>query len=89
MIFNHMKTIKEQIFSRLVNSIVVENKIPCNIELSSEQMKALSEALSATKKFHKYINLDKCVLSESVVLLKQKRSAAAKFKSIFGFAWSL
>jgi len=88
-IFNRMKTIKEQIYSKLVNSIVVENKIPCDIELNSEQMKALSEALSATKKFHKYINLDECILSESVVLLKQKRSAAAKFKSIFGFVWPL
>ena len=84
-----MKTLKEQIYSRLINSIVIENRIPCNVELNSEQMKALSEALSATKKFHKYISLDECVLSESVGLLKQKRSAAAKFKSIFGFSWPL
>ena len=84
-----MKLLKEQIFSKIIKSIVVENKIPCNIELSSEQMKALSEAISETKKFHKYINLEECALNESVSLLKNKRRAAAKFKSVFGFSWPL
>ncbi len=65
--------------------------IPTNIKIrgSREQMKALTDALTATKAFHNEMKKNKVQLEQVTTKLAIKTAVSQKFKQVFGIDWPL
>jgi hypothetical protein len=84
------KTIKTADFLRLaILSLYCENKLPLAIRGTRAELKALSEALMATRLFEQEANNDGNTVSTVMEALNRKHRAAARFQKIFGQNWPL
>jgi len=84
-----MKTNETKLLRASIASLLLGRPFGWKIKGTKTEMKALSNALMATKLFEDMLNTDGVLVKEVISMLEKKHRAANRFKRVFGISWPL